>query len=200
VTGTWTANSDGTYSDNTTTTGNEQFTLASSCLVISSTPVKCDGAAGLLTSVLGYSKLDCPSTADGGCSCSATAKQTGGIGVLSMSPPTSDNYTTSGNVLTISGGPDDVKYSYCVSGNKLTLTPQSTKPVMTGMIVLQKSGTTPGTGGPGGASTGAGGSSTTASIDCTDTSTYSNAVSGQYGASTITLDGNSSKTYYMQAD
>ncbi len=160
VTGTWTANSDGTYLDNTTTTGNEQFTLASSCLVISSTPVKCDGAAGLLTSVLGYTKLDCPSTADGGCSCSATAKQTGGLGVLSMSPPTNDNYTTSNNVLTISGGPEDVKYSYCVSGNKLTLTPQPAKPTMTGTIVLQKGGSS-GSGGTtgGGGQNGSGGKS-----------------------------------------
>src|ERR1039457_4684644 len=160
VTGTWTANADGTYLDNTTTSGSEQFTLGSSCLVISSTPVKCDGAAGLLTSVLGYSKLDCPSTADGGCSCSATAKQTGGLGVLSMSPSTGDNYTTSGNVLTISGRPEDVKYSYCVSGNKLTLTPQPAKPTMTGTIVLQKSGSS-GSGGTtgGGGQNGSGGKS-----------------------------------------
>ena len=38
VTGTWTANPNGTYLDNTTTSGDEQLTLASSCLVISSTP------------------------------------------------------------------------------------------------------------------------------------------------------------------
>src|SRR5436305_5888695 len=48
VTGTFTANGDGTYSDNTTTTGEEHFTLGPSCLVISSTPVTCDGAAGII--------------------------------------------------------------------------------------------------------------------------------------------------------
>ena len=82
VTGTWTANSDGTYSDDTTTTGTEQFTLASSCLVISSTPVTCDGAAGLIQT-LGYASVDCASAASGGCSCSATVHQTGGLGVVS---------------------------------------------------------------------------------------------------------------------
>ena len=57
MTGTWTANADGTYSDNTTTTGDEQFTLGPSCLVISSTPVTCDGAASIIKN-LGYSSLD----------------------------------------------------------------------------------------------------------------------------------------------
>src|SRR5581483_11063357 len=37
VTGTFTANADGTYSDGTITSGTEQFTLQPSCLIISST-------------------------------------------------------------------------------------------------------------------------------------------------------------------
>ena len=49
VSGSWSAAADGTYTDSTTTTGTEQFTLAPSCLVISSTPVSCTTAAGLLT-------------------------------------------------------------------------------------------------------------------------------------------------------
>ena len=57
-------------------------------------------------------------------------------------------------------------------------------------------GTTAGTGGT--ASTG--GSSMPASVDCTDTSTYSNVVTGQYGTTTITVDNDSSKSYYMQAN
>ncbi len=152
VTGTWTANSDGTYTDDTVTSGDENITLGSSCLVISSTPVKCDGAANLLASVLGYSSLDCPSAASGGCDCSAKVEQTGTIGFVSMAPSTSGNYETSGNVITISGDSGDTQYSYCVSGNKMTLTPQSTNPTMTGTIVLQKSGSS----GSGGA-TGSGG-------------------------------------------
>jgi hypothetical protein len=70
------------------------------------------------------------------------------------------------------------------------------------------SGGAPGTGGKtgsnggtgAGGTIGAGGSSTTTAIDCTDTSTFSDTVSGQYDASTIILDGNASKTYYMQAN
>lgn len=54
-----------------------------------------------------------------------------------------------------------------------------------------------GTGG----TVGTGGSSAPpAAVDCTDTSTYKNSVSGQYGASTISVDNNSAKSYYMQAN
>ena len=58
VTGTWTAKADGTYSDDTITSGNEQFTLMPSCLVISSTQVNCDGAASIIKN-LGYASLTC---------------------------------------------------------------------------------------------------------------------------------------------
>jgi hypothetical protein len=51
VTGTWTARSDGTYRDATTTFGSEQITLPASCLVVSSTPVSC-GADGLIAAGL----------------------------------------------------------------------------------------------------------------------------------------------------
>ena len=137
VTGSWTANSDGTYVDNTTTSGTEQFKLAPSCLVISSTPVSCSGAAGLLTS-LGYSSLTCPSTADGGCNCIGTIQQTGGIGLVSPAPSTSGNYTPSGTQITVSGDSGDTHYSYCASANTITLTPQSANPTIAGTIVLQR--------------------------------------------------------------
>jgi len=61
-----------------------------------------------------------------------------------------------------------------------------------------------GTGGKTGTGgrTGTGGSSSTqpVTIDCTDTSTYSSYVTGQYGATVISLTGNSTKSYYMQAN
>jgi len=145
VTGSWTANSDGTYVDNTITSGTEQFKLAPSCLVISSTKVTCSGAAGLLTS-LGYSSLTCPSTADGGCNCMGTIHQTGGIGLVSPAPATSGYYTPSGNQVTMSGDSGNTQYSYCASANTITLTPQSTNPTMAGTIVLQR-GAAPGSGG-----------------------------------------------------
>ena len=151
VTGTWTANSDGTYTDNTNTSGDEQLTLAAPCLVISSTPTSCDGAAGLLASGLGYDTLKCPTAPGGGCNCTGSVEQPGTIGFVSAAPSTSGNYSTAGNVLTLTDTGDTL-YSYCVSGNTMTLTPQSTKPTMTGTIVLQKSGSS----GSGGA-TGSGG-------------------------------------------
>jgi len=152
VTGTWTANADGTYSDNTTTSGEEQFTLAPSCLVISSAPVTCDGAANLLKS-LGYFSLTCRDVAGGGCTCSGTVQQTGAIGLVSPAPSTNGSYTTSGNEVTISGDSGDTKYSYCVSARTVTMTPESTSPTMTGTIVLQKSGNS----GSGGVAAGSGG-------------------------------------------
>ena len=146
VTGTWTANANGTCTDSTVTSGDEQITLAASCLVISSTPTNCDGAASLLASGLGLSELHCPSAAGGACNCLGTVKQTGTIGFASPAPTINGNYKTSGNVLTIAGDSGETQYAYCVSGDKMTMTPKSTKPTMTGTIVLQRSGSS-GSGG-----------------------------------------------------
>ena len=162
VSGTLTANANGTYSDDTITSGDEQFILAPSCLVISSTPVTCDGAASIIKA-LGYSSLTCTPAPGGGCMCAGTVHQTGGLGLVSVAPSTIGNYTTAGNLITLSGDAGDTKYSYCVSADKLTLTPQSTSPTVAGTIVLQKSGS-PGTGGTtgGGGTTGTGGAGGTA--------------------------------------
>ena len=161
VTGTFIANADGTYSDNTTTSGNEQFTLMPSCLVISSTQTDCAGAASIIKN-LGYSSLTCTATAGGKCNCSATVQQAGGLGLVSVAPSMSGNYTTSGNLVTVSGDAGDTKYSYCVSGNTLTMTPQSMSPSTTGSIAFQKTGDS-GTGGASGigGAPGAGGMSGT---------------------------------------
>lgn len=155
VTGTWTANADGTYLDDTTTSGEEHLTLAPSCLVISSTPVTCEGAANLLTSA-GYASMTCAPTSGGGCDCTAVVHHTGALGIVSPVPSTSGNFATAGNVLTISGDVGDAKYAYCASGNQLVMTPQSTSPLMTGTIVFQRGGA-PGAGGSGGADGGAAG-------------------------------------------
>jgi hypothetical protein len=154
VSGTWTANADGTYTDNTTTSGQEQLTLAPACLIISSTPVTCDGAASIIQN-LGFASLTCTSTSNGGCACSGTVQQSGSLGVVSVSPATSGSYTPSGNQVTIVGDVGDTTYGTCVAGSKLTLMPQTTSPTTTGTIVLQKSGAT-GSGGSGG-TTGSGG-------------------------------------------
>jgi len=150
VTGTWTANSNGTVSDNTTTSGSEQITLAQSCLTISSTPVTCEGAANVLLS-LGYASLTCAPAAGGGCDCSGTVQQVGGLGLVSPSPSTSGSFATAGNVVTIDG---DAKYSYCASASELKVAPQTTNATITGSVVFQRNDS--GAGG-GAGSAGAGG-------------------------------------------
>ena len=51
VTGSWTAKANGSYTDNTITTGSMTFTLSSSCLTVSSVPVECANIAGDFTSL-----------------------------------------------------------------------------------------------------------------------------------------------------
>jgi len=156
VTGSWIANGKGTYTDNTTTTGSITFPVADACLSISSVPVACDKLQSGITA-LGWKTATCAKDASGKCSCTATANQAGGIGVVSSWAANSGDYTTSGSGLNADG---TVDYSYCVSGSTLTLTPKPTILPMTGTVVLQKAGVSPGSGGvPGsGGKTGSGGS------------------------------------------
>ena len=143
VTGTWTANANGTYIDRTTTSGDAQIQLLQGCLQVTGTTITCERISGPLTS-LGFDSVSCAPAAGGGCNCAATIRQTGGLGLLSGDPQTSGTYTTSGNVITAD---DTAQYSYCVSGgNKMTWTPQSANPTTTGTVVFQKGGST-GSGG-----------------------------------------------------
>ncbi len=175
VTGTWTGNADGTYSDNTTTTGSEQFALAPACLSLSGTTTTCDGIAGPLQS-LGFSSVTCTSAANGGCTCTSTVQQAGGAGLVSALASGNGRYETSGNTLTVD---NSSPYSYCVSGTKMTWTPQPASPTMTGTIVFQSSGTS-GTGG----ANGTGGMSGTAGATGTGGGTAGN--SGGTGGTTGT--------------
>jgi hypothetical protein len=169
VTGTWTARSDGTYSDNTTTTGDEVFSLPASCLNISGTTITCEGLASVFP-ILGYDSVSCTSATSGGCTCPATVKQTGWAGVVTFDASTSGKYATAGNVVTLDG---EAKYSYCVSGSQMTWTPQSTSPTTTGTVVFQN-GSTVGSGGSSGSggangkggSNGSGGSTATTQLPC----------------------------------
>jgi len=153
VTGTFTANSNGMYTDNTTTTGSEQLALPAACLSISGTTTTCD-RIGAPLGAIGYDSVTCTNAATGGgCTCTGIVKMSGGLGAVSSSASTTGSYATAANVLTTDS---TTNYSYCVAGNKLTLTPTGTAAgTVTGTIVLQ-SGTTNGTGGAGagGASTG----------------------------------------------
>jgi hypothetical protein len=131
VTGTWTANADGTYSDNTTTSGEEQFELSASCLANLPT-TSCPRLGGPLES-LGFASVTCTGSLDVACTCSATVDQAGGIGVVASNASASGTYATSDAVLTTSPGDG---HSYCVSGNTLTLAPRSAG--TTGAVVFQR--------------------------------------------------------------
>ncbi len=159
VTGTWTANTDGTYTDNTTTKGSITFPLSTACLTVSSVAVPCAKIAGDFTAI-GWAGAVCSTDASGQCNCTATANQAGGIGVVSAWASNTGTYTTSGSGL---NADSDVDYSYCVAGSTLTLTPKPTVLPVTGTVVLLKNGVSPGTGGAGGAggaTTGSGGATT----------------------------------------
>jgi Alpha-L-arabinofuranosidase B, catalytic len=152
VTGSWTANADGTYTDKTTTSGTETLELPVECLSFSGLTITCDGLNGPMAGV-GYSEVSCgPAATGGGCTCAAKVQQTGGIGVVSVDPQKSGNYKTDANVLTSDG---TTKYPYCVSGSTLTLSAATTTPITTGSIVLQNGGgSMGGAGGAGGGGAG----------------------------------------------
>jgi len=65
VTGKWTAKADGTYTDETVTTGNVELALPASCLNISGTTTTCEKIGQVLPS-LGYASAGCSDAASGG--------------------------------------------------------------------------------------------------------------------------------------
>ncbi|HVY37094.1 MAG TPA: hypothetical protein VHM31_04145, partial [Polyangia bacterium] len=153
VSGSWVANANGTYTDQTTTTGEEKLSLAPKCLNVSGTTTDCESLPGTIQA-LGYAKVTCASAAGGGCSCVGTINQRGGIGLLSSDPATNGDFQTSNGV--IATGQDTFtqqpfQFSYCAGNGKMTWTPKVTNPTtVTGSIVFQK-GSVVGTGGTGGA-------------------------------------------------
>jgi hypothetical protein len=142
VSGTWIAKANGTYQDNTRTTGSMTFPLDAACLSISSVLVECSKVSSIFM-VLGWATSTCAIGASGKCYCSTTANQSGGIGVISPWASTSGTYRASGGGLTID---DNADYSYCVSGDTLSMTPKPTILPVSGAVVLQRASST-GTGG-----------------------------------------------------
>jgi hypothetical protein len=140
VTGTLTTKADGTYTDETVTTGVETLDLPKTCLTLSGTETTCKRIGGPLKSV-GWSAVTCVDNATTmGCTCTATVEQTGGLGLVRPSAPTSGPYTVAGNVLSLSDGIKDTAYSFCVQGTMLSVSPPSMGKVgtSTGTISLQK--------------------------------------------------------------
>jgi non-reducing end alpha-L-arabinofuranosidase len=135
-------NADGTYSDTTQTTASVASPLSPECLTVSSVAITCDKAE-VNFKALGWTTQECTDT-NGNCSCSLSAVQDGAPGLISSYTVPDAMYKVMGNELTL----DVLKYSYCASGDTLTLTPLT--PGLSGTIVLQREGTV-GTGGAGGA-------------------------------------------------
>jgi len=139
VSGTWTANADGTFMDQTVTSGDSQIAVPPECLNVSGTVTTCDRLGGAFQA-LGYAEVTCADApSGGGCSCIATAEQAGGLAMLTVGPPSSGTYAVANDVLTTSTGVD-TDYAYCVSGNTLVMTPQSPGKTgaLTGTIALAK--------------------------------------------------------------
>jgi len=154
VTGTWTGKADGTFTDNTTTTGTAQVTLPLACKTLSGTQVTCQRLGEQLATA--FATATCmDDAASQGCSCSATIKQNGSMGLSSSDPQTAGNYTTANNAITITQ--DSSSYSYCVANNKLTLSPTGTSPGTTGTIVLDAASASGGSGGSSGSGAGGAG-------------------------------------------
>ncbi|HVT07468.1 MAG TPA: hypothetical protein VHO67_08415, partial [Polyangia bacterium] len=164
VSGSWIANADGTYTDQTTTTGEEKLSLDAKCLNVSGTTTDCESLPGTIQA-LGYAKVTCASAAGGGCSCVGTINQKGGIGLLSSDPAMNGNFQSASGV--IATGQDTFtqqpfQFSYCAGNGKMTWTPKVTNPTtVTGSIVFQK-GAAAGTGGTGGVTASGGGGGMTA--------------------------------------
>ena len=147
TTGTFVAKADGTYIDNTRTTGSATFPVDASCLSISSVPVTCE-KAGSVFSALGWTTTTCTDT-NGKCNCTLGVDQAGGFGLVSGLVAPQGSYSTLGTMLTTG----DVSYAYCSAANTLTVTPQSS--ALTGTVVLTKSAD----GGAGGSGNGGSGGS-----------------------------------------
>jgi hypothetical protein len=176
VSGSWIANADGTYTDKTTTTGEEKLTLVAKCREVSGTTATCDALNGTI-GVLGYESVDCVSAAGGGCSCVAKINQKGGIALISSDPSTSGTYTKSDDGITVGKNAltqEVLQFSYCVSNGKMNWTPKVTGTTFTGSIAFQK-------GGAGGA----GGSSGTGGTTSSGGATSSGGSGGNKGGTTV---------------
>jgi hypothetical protein len=141
VTGSITFKSDNTFTDNTTTSITDHWTLLKACLSISGTVTDCTGMSDPVASIFGYTTNTCTPNASGGCDCTSILQgttQKGGLGIVDLNALADGNYSISGNVVTTTDGRFNFPYQYCVSGNTLTLVPQVTMPTMAGTFTFQK--------------------------------------------------------------
>jgi hypothetical protein len=146
VTGTWTADGQGMYTDNTRITGGQVVELPPECLEVSGFVTTCDrlgGEAGTVTQGLKYATLECVDNDETmGCTCTGTFDQQAGLGFLNqkVDPLTMGTYATAENTLTTTSDEVSAEYSYCVmeSTMVLTLDTVAKRGTVMGPIVLQK--------------------------------------------------------------
>jgi hypothetical protein len=171
VTGTLTLGADGKFKDATTTTGSETWQIDKTCLILSGTKVSCESIGTTFQGALmsfGYETFACNNAvASGGCACAATINtaapngRPGGMGTLYNDAYTRGTYRTDGNKLTLG---DSISYTYCVTGNTMTVSPKPIENSATpyrGSIVLTRlevanggTGGATATGGKGGSGAG----------------------------------------------
>jgi hypothetical protein len=138
VSGTWTADGEGGFTDDTTTTGMEVMEMPPECLTVSGTVTTCDRVGGPVQSSLGYSMFECVDNADtGGCTCTGTIDQQGGMGQVSIFATQEGLYTAMDNTL---GLGDNGDFGYCAADGAMVLTYAAAPKIgtVTGSIVLQK--------------------------------------------------------------
>jgi hypothetical protein len=141
VTGMWTVTEEGSMvTDATTTTGTENITLPPECLTVSGTMTTC-GEVSRSFSALGYAMGTCTDApAGGGCDCVATVNQTGQMGIVGVAGFMSGTFSTADNVVTVTDGFSEAKYSYCLADSTITMSVASmaNTGTVTGTIVLHK--------------------------------------------------------------
>jgi hypothetical protein len=140
ITGTVEFLADGSFNDNTTTTGTSALELPELCKHVSGTTTDCEALGNSLDS-LGFKSGVCTdNTTTGGCACTTVTEQMGGLALVSPDFSNTGLYKTADNKLVTTVFGNDAEYPYCVAGNTLTMTlatVSKTGPV-TGPIVLQK--------------------------------------------------------------
>jgi len=143
--GTLTFGEEGTWEDDTTTTGEFEALLDLDCMM-SATLISCERlSASFQGSFQATGECVDEESEQDVCRCGAAVDQHGAPGFVYPSPVLTGSYTAS-DLLTISfeagaSGVNALEYYYCVQGNFMTLTPVSDNPeaagVLTGEVVLE---------------------------------------------------------------
>lgn len=130
----------GNVLDRTTTRGAEELELPPACLDVAIAPGTCESLARPFMGVYGFATMECVDVADGGCRCSGTFEQSGGLAIVGSQPVRSGTYTTEDRALTLTDGSNQATYDSCVTDEAMVLIPPSPSDLgdVTGRVVLQR--------------------------------------------------------------